>query len=209
MKHSHSKPPQTTSERPRTPGEARGEADWIPTNSNSFTDADSFPLMGHLQGWRDADLQNLEGRDDSPQSQTDAVALSHLQYFTQFFFFFLDQSLGITPDASCSSSRFGLQKTNICVSLLWHFQKSRGCSWGDVTHVAHPSRVREERCTNSTTVHPPNPRTFWRVLFFVHTKSIFQKNCDRVLPGPTRTGEADKLEQEASHSTPQLRRFEG
>lgn len=34
LKHIGGKPPRTASERPRTPGEARGEADWILTNSN-------------------------------------------------------------------------------------------------------------------------------------------------------------------------------
>lgn len=176
--------PRATSGRPRTPEETRGEADWIPTNFNSFTDADSFPLVGRLQGWRDADLQNLEGRDDSPQSQTDAVALLHLQYFTLFFFFFLPSLLfcmSLDQSQQNRSRRFllvlplRLAKTNVCVSLLWHFQKCRGCSWGDVTHVAHPSSVREERCTNRTTVHPPNPRTFSRALFFFTHKKHFSK----------------------------------
>lgn len=143
----------------------------IPIHSPTPT---AFPSRVVCKAGETPDLQNLEGRDDSPQSQTDAVALLRLQYFTLFFFFSSSSFAclwitvsGITPDASCSSCRCR------CSGIS---KRSRGCSWGDVTHVAHPSSVREERCTNRTAVHPPNPRTFFACTVLLYTqKSFFQK----------------------------------
>lgn len=184
LKHIGGKPARTAWERPRRPGEARGEADWIPTTSHLHWPTAPHPPpppVGRLGGWRGADLQNLDGPRRRPWKSN--RCRSARAFCNIWFYFVLFRLSAFTPVLHVFGPAplqrlpallpLRLAETKVCVSLLQRFQKqkpkkSRGCSWGDVARAARPGGAGEERRTDLAS---PNPRAFSRpLLLFVHKR---------------------------------------